>query len=258
MIVQSYHTHTPRCHHAVGDERAYIEAAIAAGVKVLGFSDHAPQFYDNGFVSTMRMTPAEAVGYVDVLRRLGEEYKNDITLYVGFEAEYFPALFPRLRDFCRELGVDYLLLGQHCLTDEREGLWVSRPHIEKTMVTRYVDEVIEGLGTGAFTYLCHPDVCRCPVGEEDFYLSEMTRLFLAAKESSIPLEFNLLGMRERRRYPSDAVFALAAKIGNDVILGRDAHEPTALGESEVEDEGRRRLAALGITPIEAVTLRRPY
>ena len=36
------HTHTPRCHHATGSEREYIERAIAAGLQTLGFSDHAP------------------------------------------------------------------------------------------------------------------------------------------------------------------------------------------------------------------------
>ena len=30
------HTHTPRCHHAIGSEREYIERAIAAGLDTLG------------------------------------------------------------------------------------------------------------------------------------------------------------------------------------------------------------------------------
>ena len=38
----NYHTHTPRCRHAVGSEREYIEQAIEAGMEILGFSDHTP------------------------------------------------------------------------------------------------------------------------------------------------------------------------------------------------------------------------
>jgi histidinol-phosphatase (PHP family) len=38
----NYHTHTTRCHHAAGTEREYVEAAIANGIKVLGFADHTP------------------------------------------------------------------------------------------------------------------------------------------------------------------------------------------------------------------------
>ena len=36
------HTHTYRCSHATGTEREYIEAAISAGIKIMGFSDHIP------------------------------------------------------------------------------------------------------------------------------------------------------------------------------------------------------------------------
>ncbi len=39
------HTHTWRCHHATGTERAYVEAAIQGDIKILGFSDHTPMPY---------------------------------------------------------------------------------------------------------------------------------------------------------------------------------------------------------------------
>ena len=42
MIERNFHTHTSRCGHAVGTDEEYVQAAIQAGVKVLGFSDHAP------------------------------------------------------------------------------------------------------------------------------------------------------------------------------------------------------------------------
>ena len=66
----NYHTHTVRCHHAVGDEREYIENAIDAGMKILGFSDHTPQYFKSGYVSGMRMTPDEAPEYVSCIKNL--------------------------------------------------------------------------------------------------------------------------------------------------------------------------------------------
>lgn len=78
MMTANYHTHTPRCHHAVGDEREYIENAIKAGIKLLGFSDHTPQLYENGYISPIRMTPEEAPGYVDRLRTLADEYRGTL------------------------------------------------------------------------------------------------------------------------------------------------------------------------------------
>ena len=89
----NYHTHTVRCHHAVGDEREYIENAIDAGMKILGFSDHTPQYFKSGYVSGMRMTPDEAPEYVSCIKNLAEEYSGKIKIYTGFEAEYFPSLF---------------------------------------------------------------------------------------------------------------------------------------------------------------------
>ena len=90
------HTHTVRCNHAVGSEREYVEQAIKAGVKVLGFADHTPQIYGNSHHSGMRMNIRDAEGYVNVVNSLKEEYKDDITILLGFEVEYYPDCFERL------------------------------------------------------------------------------------------------------------------------------------------------------------------
>ena len=42
MIQTNWHTHTKRCGHAEGEDEAYVQAAVKAGLKILGFSDHAP------------------------------------------------------------------------------------------------------------------------------------------------------------------------------------------------------------------------
>ena len=253
-MIANYHTHTPRCHHAVGDERAYIENAIQAGLKVLGFADHAPQLFDDGFVSGIRMRPEEAEEYVTKLRKLGEEYKGDITVYVGFEAEYFPALFPALRQFSRDLGVDYLILGQHCLTDEREGLWVTHHTADGTRLTLYVDQLLEGLSTGAFTYLAHPDMYAFD-GDEAVFREEMTRLCQGAKAMDVPIEVNMLGMTARRHYPTERFYRIAAEVGNEVIVGCDAHDPAALLDVESQCRVRRFAEELGCRMMDTVSFR---
>ena len=86
------HTHTPRCHHAIGSEREYIERAIAAGLDTLGFSDHAPMPFEGDYYSTYRMALSDTRGYVDALLKLREEYRGKIDILIGFEAEYYPAV----------------------------------------------------------------------------------------------------------------------------------------------------------------------
>ena len=36
-MIANYHTHTPRCNHAVGSEEEYVQQALKAGIKILGF-----------------------------------------------------------------------------------------------------------------------------------------------------------------------------------------------------------------------------
>ncbi len=227
----NYHTHTHLCGHATGTIREYVEKGIEAGFKKLGFADHAPQFFDGGYGEgirrNMRMTPKEAEGYISEIRSYADEYKKDIELFVGFEAEYFPSIFPRLQSFCRDYGVDYLILGHHCLTIEPSEYWLGAQTTEKRFLTLYVDEVLEGLGTGSFSYLCHPDMCNF-IGDEEHYINEMTRLCEGAKKLGIPLEINLQGLREGRFYPTKRFASIAARVGNPYILGADAHTPEAL------------------------------
>ena len=54
MMKANYHTHTLRCGHAKGLDEQYIEAAIGRGMEELGFSDHVPWPYENGFSNNKR------------------------------------------------------------------------------------------------------------------------------------------------------------------------------------------------------------
>lgn len=256
MMTANYHTHTPRCHHAIGDEREYIENAIRAGVKLLGFSDHTPQIFDGSYISPIRMTPDEAPEYVSRLRKLAEEYKNDIELHIGFEAEYFPGIFGKLKELCRNLGVEYLILGQHCLTDESKRTVWSTGSSDDEILKRYVDEVTEGLSTGCFTYLAHPDVLRYEGNNEALYHDEMKRLCVAAKSLSIPLEINMLGLADHRFYPSDRFFKIAAEVGNEVIIGCDAHDPKAFLNEEVYIKAVEMARNHGLKLLERAELRK--
>jgi histidinol-phosphatase (PHP family) len=224
----NYHTHTPLCGHATGEMREYIEKAIEGGIKRLGFSDHSVQFYDGGYVSGMRMRPDQAEGYVREVKRLSEEYRSEIDVFVGFEAEYFPSIFPRLRQFCRDNGVDYLIMGQHCLTCEPTSpLWGGSGTSDPAFLTLYVDELLEGLSTGSFTYVCHPDMFRF-TGDDETYKREITRLCKGANALGIPFEINLLGLRDGRHYPCDKFFTIASENGCSFVIGCDAHSPESL------------------------------
>lgn len=231
MIKANFHMHTPRCGHAQGSEREYIESAIKNGYKVIGFSDHTPQPYPDGIVSGMRMGMDELDNYIGVIKELSKEYEKDIKIYIGLEVEYYPNCWNKLLVELRKRDIDYIIMGQHHVKEEFGGFYSGAPTDDIQKVKDYVDVVIEGLKTGEFIYLAHPDLINY-TGPDDLYINEMTRLCRFTKENDIPLEVNMLGFETNRNYPCDRFFKLASDMGNTFVIGCDAHSPEWMVQPE--------------------------
>ena len=251
---RNYHTHTIRCHHVRGTEREFIEKAIACGMRELGFSDHAPYAFPDGYVSGFRMGQDETAEYFSVLRTLKEEYAERITIHIGFEAEYYPAYFEDFLRHVRLYDCEYLILGQHFLENETSHLYSGAPTDDETYLAKYADQVIAGMQTGLFSYVAHPDLPNWQ-GKQDAYDRQMLRLCRAAAELDVPLEVNFLGLYERRPYPRERFWKLAAEAGCKAVFGSDAHEPEALDRPETEWEACEMLKKYGLTPLETMHLR---
>ncbi len=234
------HTHTIRCHHASGTDREYVEQAIKAGYTEMGFSDHAPMIFpsDSNYVSHFRMSPADFEGYVNSVLSLKEEYASDIKIYLGLEAEYYPALFEKnLRFYC-DYPIDYLIQGQHFIGNEYDlgSVYPSQPFTDENLLRRHIRQTLEGMATGAFTYVAHPDLANF-VGDKDVYRYEVERLCCGSKEYNVPLEINFLGFNDNRNYPNRLFWEVVHDVGCDVVVGLDAHSP----EVYANGEGRKKL-----------------
>ena len=250
-----YHTHTARCHHATGEDEEYVKAAISAGVRVLGISDHAPMPYPGGYVSYYKMTPDELEEYCSSFIRLRDKYKNEIEILIGLETEYYPDLWEESLRLWQDYPIDYLILGQHFVNEE--GINASiRPTPEKEKVTKYVDNVIAAMNTGLITYVAHPDLINYTGADETFYISEMDRLINEAVRLGIPLEYNLLGMVEGRNYPKDLFWREAARLGAVVVIGCDAHSPDRVALKQELLVAEKYLSSLGITAKDEVKLKK--
>lgn len=223
----NYHTHTKRCQHADGEDREYVEAAIRAGIRVLGFSDHCPWIFPDSYVSGIRMRPDQVDDYFTSLESLRKEYAKDLQILIGFEAEYVPPLMESQEKFLANYPVDYMILGQHFLGMEGESVYTGSPTSEENALKNYVDLVIAGMDTGKYLYLAHPDVIHF-VGDDNIYQKHMIRLCQYLKEKNIPVELNMLGAYQGRHYPSDKFLQIVKKVGNSCIIGIDAHAPEQL------------------------------
>ena len=156
----NYHTHTWRCYHATGLEEDYVKTAVAQGFDILGFSDHTPQFFPEGYTSKIRMDPQELPNYCKLVRDLRDRYSDRIQIHVGLEVEYYPALFSELLPLVRDQGVEYLLLGQHFLDNEQGSPYAGAPTADESILRRYCEQSMEAMQTGCFTYFAHPDLIK--------------------------------------------------------------------------------------------------
>jgi len=244
----NYHSHTKRCNHALGEDREYVEKAIEGGIKILGISDHAPYLFQNtDFYSCFRMQLDELHTYAESVRSLQKEYEKDIRILLGFELEYYPDFHKEEMSFLRQVNPDYILLGQHFIGNELNNITANNH--DDMALCMYVTQVLAALGTGDFLYLAHPDTAGFRYSEE-VWKREYRRLCEGAKRMNVPLELNLLGLRQNRYYPNRDFFKIAAEVGNEIILGIDAHEPQNLCDKATEEKALAWVQELGLKLID--------
>ena len=90
--MKNYHTHTARCHHAMGTDEDYVQIAIQEGYTTLGFSDHACWHYPSGFHPHIRMLETE----------FDEEFRQWI---LDFPKDQLPIIYQLLEKYGQNRNV---------------------------------------------------------------------------------------------------------------------------------------------------------
>lgn len=237
-MIPSYclHTHTYRCGHAFGEDEAYLAFAKNENFKVIGFADHV--FLPGVVQIGMRGDYSLLDDYVNSIRNLAKKYK-DLKVFVGFEAEYSPIFESYYRELLNSKKIDYLIMGQHCYFDEnKKHHWYFDLPDKFEALHKYTDDVISGIKSGLFTYIAHPDfIVKLFKEPNEELLSCLRRICEEAKVHNLPLEINLAGLYHRGdnlKYPFEGFFKIASEVGNDVVVGVDAHSPEAFISARYE------------------------
>lgn len=252
-MIANYHTHTYRCKHATGTDREYVEAAIANGLKVLGFSDHNPMLYPN--IIKGKMAEEELPEYIQSILALKKEYERDIEIFVGLEVEYMEDHFQTQLDLFRKYPLDYMILGQHLAKD----VMAATATEDVSLLDSYCSRVTAAIETGLFTYVAHPDVVNFK-GDPGIYESYMRALCQTAKEHDIPLEINLHGLHTGRYYPSERFWNIAGEENCSAILACDAHSPEEfyalphVSEQAYRLAERCKLNVVDVIPLKSLTV----
>ncbi|NLB48273.1 MAG: histidinol-phosphatase [Erysipelotrichia bacterium] len=227
-----YHTHTFRCGHASGLDEDYVINALKIGIKRLGFSDHVmlPGINQSGVRGHFSMKE----DYLSSIRKLQEKYKDQIDIKVGFEAEYAERFTDYYRDLLSSGKTDYLILGQHFDFDRSDN-----PHYIKQYADNipelyaYADQVINGMRSGLFKHVAHPDLFVTMFKKWNQDCEKVTRMIVKeAVALDIPLEINMHARRFWRNkagnliYPYEKFWAIAGQYPVKVVVGYDAHHPS--------------------------------
>lgn len=257
----NYHTHTKRCQHAGGSEEDYVQAAIEAGVSVLGFSDHAP-FPDKDY--GYRMPYSELPVYFEAVDRVASAQGSPI-IFKGLEIEYMPQYTDYYEMLHTKYKVDYLLLGEHFFLDET-GTFLNITNASDTdEYVSYARAAAEGMRSGYFDVLAHPDIFAMNRFAWDENCDKAEDILLdAAVQTHTIFEFNANGFRRgihdypdgrRYMYPVDRFWRKIQGTGITVIIGSDCHEPDQVWDSCME-RSLQMLGEFGISPIETLPKKR--
>ena len=254
----NYHTHTFRCKHASGTDEMYVQCAIRAGFDNLGFADHTPWPYQSGYTSGIRMDVSQLPDYVTSLRSLKERYKDRVNVLIGLECEYFPRYMNWLKEAREAYGLDYLIFGAHYIGSDEDFPYVGYACRDTAVMYEYADMCVEGMQTGLYAYLAHPDLYmrRRDVWDKDCQ-AVAKAICSCAKEMDLPLEYNLnahLLKSGECNFPRREFWESAALMGNKVIIGYDAHQPELMENGKAEAEIRSLLGEMNLKPLDSIPL----
>ena len=245
----NYHTHTYLCGHAKGIPEQYVIKAIENGIKHMGFSDHFPLSFPDGYESSFRVPVSEARNYISHINSLREKYKSKIDIHVGFEMEYYPERFDEMLKSAKEYGAEYLILGQHYLSPEHPcGIPTVIENASRDALAKYASLIVAAMKTSVFTYVAHPDMFNFR-GDISVYRQEMRHICIASRETGVPLELNLLGVRGKRHYPNEAFLQLVGEERSPITFGFDSHDPESAYDGESILKARKFVDKYGLNYI---------
>ena len=252
--IYNYHTHTARCGHASGSDEEYVLAAIEAGYKVLGFSDHSP--YRDFPNKKSHMDWEEFPEYVESINSLKEKYKDVIEIKLGIESEYYPLYMDERMELKKSL--DFVILGQHFINPDGTGSYFKNITDEEIMI--YCDSLCKGMDTGIYSYVCHPDVFMNRQEVFNKTCEEVSHMIAKkAVENDLPLELNVHGVLrgihefpqgQRYFYPFREFWQIASQYPVKVLIGIDAHDPKQLLDFETIDKALDVVKDLNLNFIE--------
>ncbi len=250
----NYHAHTKFCDGRATMEES-VERAIKEGIKVFGFSSHAPVPFDT--VWTMKHELLD--DYFETIELLKERYKGQILILKSLEVDYIPYVVNPLS--YNRYKLDYVIGSVHFVGKYSDGTpWSFDGGVEeflkgfeaiykgdiKACVKRYYALVREMVENYTPTILGHFDKIWMHNSETqlfdveaDWCVAEVDETLAAIKRSGVIVEINTKGFdRGGKIFPHVNLFKKLAILQIPITMNSDCHhiDKLTLGFDVVADE----------------------
>lgn len=225
------HNHTTLCNHAVDTMDQYIQKAIALGIDIYGFSEHAPM---KNFEDGYRLTLDKKEFYENEVKSLQNYYKKDIKITLGYEVDFLKGDF--ILDEIKNAKVDYLIGSVHYLGkwgfDNPEFIGEYKNRDIDFIYKEYFEAVNLMVKSGLFQIVGHIDLIKVfnflPTKNIKTFVQETLK---EIKKANMVLEINSAGFRKpiKEQYPSRDILKLAYELDIPITFSSDAHSVEHIG-----------------------------
>ncbi len=247
-MLANHHTHSVFS-DGKAHPRDYIEKALEKGFSLLGFTEHSPLPFENGF----SFKPENKADYNELIFGLKSEFKDRIAVYSGMEMDFVPGMSDDFAAIEKEYHPDYLIGSVHLVNSPSgDDLWfIDGPLSEiydaglndffsgdiRKAVRAYYQQVNQMIETQRFDIIGHLDKIKMHnrgryfSEDEKWYRDLVSETLRLVKENNIIAEVNTRGIYKKRSattYPGLQILREIQALGIPVMVNSDAHQPEEL------------------------------
>jgi histidinol-phosphatase (PHP family) len=263
-VIVDYHMHLRnRDEEIVLETRTvnpFVEAARAAGVDEIGFTEHGYYFKQLRSLWTVPYMTERCVYDIEpYVEAVVAARGRGLPVKLGLEVDYVPGREEETRDLLAPYPWDYLLGSVHYIgelsVDGEEGLLADAVGVEEAW-RLYFETLAAAARSGLFDSLSHPDLVKIfGLRAASFDYGPVVDA-IAASGVAVEVSTAGLGKPVRELYPHPEFLAACRARDVPVTLASDAHTPDVVGRDF--DRALELLRAAGYETVTVFDQRSRY
>jgi len=214
--------------------------AAKRGIDLITVTCHIPMEWEAFGQQGIRMRRDELDGYLALVGTAAEQAKDlGVEVLCGIEAEVFPdeTQMEPMDEILAEYPFDFVLGSLHAQC-QSYYIWLKNNKVndDRMRIDSYFRHLIDGVQSGRYDSMSHPDVIRTYGVVQHFDPSEheeVIRDFLQAiVDEDICMEVNTSGLTKGafEVHPDPLILDWASEMGVKLTIGSDSHRPESVGQ----------------------------